>query len=797
MINIFHNYRDFKKKNFIYKDGAPKPETINFESGLIEKSEKAFLKTIDIDKIRGMKTKEERFAYIKKRFDKKHHPDKIAEQWRKIFSRNEQKLKAAVNRYKRDYNEILNRIYKKIDARTLKIESDLKKLYSLKMRERANLRADVDSSLKARQAEPNIKKVTAPAPKRMIPIFRDLDIPIISPIIDSKEYLAYKTYQRETTEKFTNYTKALNTKYLESAQHNAILNPNYRVQYKILSDEFKTNTDRFTRNQLEFIFKTCKDKKTLKSALTFLQARILAMYEANDIIKKDGILDLIELRKSKNEAHRYMDVTRILHTETDEESAYKQLEKKMLLDKGSWIKSIALFTNNLINDVERDGSNASFTKGVKELTGSKENMSYEKAKYVFKTYIKKLANTGVKETMDALDKISKATNGERNEILELNNVSPPSIRNLVLYQRGMILSNRLTPKGIDDKHVTLFMRTNLEGRLKLLKNPHFRNELFQAIQNIKKHYPAIYNKQYLRQIPKKISKIQTRCKYPDMPTSHDKIARLLAMLTLAKEAEWVIKNLDKSHLKGQKIAKRLDQTHAEKIAPSVDMKFKYAGTLHKMGYVSRAERGGLNARNVAIGAVKVWAGLVLIVNLMNARRRNGSFIKGAEEMLQNPYFLGTGGLIYGLGKYQQNPNYRNYFKEGPGGQARIATHTNLSSLAGKKFNNIDKVGKSRIVSFVSNKYEFKAMKSMFSNPRTGVNKVRQILKKSEDRARKNKSSFPIITREDMKRAGLSDSTFNMLPPRGNERMRFLFYKRFLLNSKLNVRQLQNNCKKWR
>ena len=75
MTNVFHNHRDFEKKNFIYKDVEPKHEAEKTISEKTNKSLELFFKKSDLEKMRKM-NKKDRFEYIKKQLDEKYDPVK-------------------------------------------------------------------------------------------------------------------------------------------------------------------------------------------------------------------------------------------------------------------------------------------------------------------------------------------------------------------------------------------------------------------------------------------------------------------------------------------------------------------------------------------------------------------------------------------------------------------------------------------------------------------------------------------------------------------------------------------------
>ena len=78
---------------------------------------------------------------------------------------------------------------------------------------------------------------------------------------------------------------------------------------------------------------------------------------------------------------------------------------------------------------------------------------------------------------------------------------------------------------------------------------------------------------------------------------------------------------------------------------------------------------------------------------MNFKKEHG-FIKGAIQLASNPYAIAGAGAIWGVDKYQKNPEVADYLFKSEGGQERISTHLALGSLSkkmGVKFKKIVKI----------------------------------------------------------------------------------------------------------
>jgi len=798
LLKLF-NHRDSENKKFIFQNAPAPAEAERFEpKKAIEEFEKDFFKGIDLPK----DTNPENIRkFVEEVFTKNFSPEKYENDLKSFVSKYIKDEKIAdrlVNNsvvdYKLRYEDALQRFYDKAEAITVsKYERLSDGVFNPSRKERAKLRADVEATRHAERAKPGHEKVTAPAgePANKIPILRLSlsDIPIISRLIDSKDYREYKKFQVETTEKYREFISAMNVQYFESKQYAEKLSGLSKKEYDKLSGRFKKGVEEHMLMQLEFIFQNSKDAATLKSNLEGLRDKLVAYYKLYDT-NNDGILDFNELKNLDRDTNQVR-VAEVVSMTEDDAELDKKLEALNFYNNEVWQNAVAMMTEQLLTEAVRSGSESAVIEFVKKLTGKKD-LNFDKAAEMFRDIIKKLAKTGVKETLSVIREFNKAVNEGRTEILKMDNIEPKAIRVLVHRQRALILERRLVPQNTDDRNVAEFMSSNLVGRTMILNDPDRRQTLFQAIQNIKKHYSEWYDK--MPQGYKQKKDVSTRTAHPESPTEDDLNARMIAMLTLAKEAEWVIRNLDRTKdNKGKKIAEELDDTKAEEAPPKMDRKFRSVDTLYRTGYVSEAERGGFNGKSIVLGAVKVWAGLTLLLNFMNARKilsKEGQelgWIKGAGAMLTNPYFLGGAAAIYGIHKYQENPAAKNYFFNDAGGQERISTHFSLGSLAKKE-------GKNRVIAFVCNSDEFNAMKYIMKEPQQGKSNVEKLIKMASDRAAKEKKKEPVLTKDDLKDY-VDTKTWALLPSGGDDHMRFLFYKSFLTRAR-NVRQLEEDCRRW-
>jgi len=690
---------------------------------------------------------------------------------------------------------------------------------------------DSDSAKSKTQVDTTINKPTKPAEKKprvpiIGPILKGVDVPILSLALDSSEYREYSAFRRETADKFEGLVEALNKKYFNLDWQKKYLSADRLDKYKKLSKEFSKNMEKYADMQVEFIFKNTHDKKSLTKRLQRLRDIIVNNYKENS--NNQGLIDLPKLEALEKDSKNVNYIMRLVNSGASPDAIATQFESSQFFNKELWVAAVKNITAQLIIDVKANGSEARMIAIVKRLTGSKKEMDFDTAKEKFKDIMEKRAKVGVRQTIALLGAFNKITNAERAEMLEFNGAKP-SLRPFIHREREYLLQRKAIPKGIDDRLVVDFMSANIAGRRKMLANDTYRIALFQAIRNIQQHYPAEYRKR-AKSLPRKI---KDNDYYISKPAAHDRAARVFALLTLAREAEWVIKNLDKTKdYKGAKLVKQFEDTPYEKNIPAPDLKFRDPNKLHKIGYITAASRAGFNGKDLGLAALKGFIGLTIILNLMNARKAEDGWLSGMGQVMTNPFVMGSAGLWYGIDKYKENPEAISYFFQDEGGQRRIRTFAGLTTLS-KKEGNVE------VLDFINNENEFRAMRHIMKMPASGARKVSKMLKeadkqyakqakargKAKAKANKNISAKdqviglvgqglefatdPLKSRTAGKRELTKEILAKHFPnefdqyilsqlptDKRSNTMRYLFYKKFLTNPKLNVRELQSNCMKW-
>ncbi|MBN2096647.1 hypothetical protein JW752_04625 [Candidatus Peregrinibacteria bacterium] len=778
------NHRDFEKPSFVFFAGGPEmAEKIETETSEKEKTPATpkewgehFKDNYEPDKWR---------AGVEKSFQNELKPPKDTPQ--EIMDR---LANDSVARYESKYAELFARIYK-MDADPEKIIETIKEKQT-EERERLaeavkNLHElyDADQRLQAERVSARAEKTTW---VHKIPIagkFLAADIPILSYPTYSAEYRKFLNFREETVNRFDEFLEALGNQYFNVEWQKDHLTEKQFDRYEKLAGKkwhttgFQDGMEVYLAVQLDALFESedARDPAKLKTGLERLRDNLSKRYEK--YANKDGLIDLAELERVEEESKKTLDIIRIINEGKSDEEIYARAEFKEILNRDNWTTATALLTDQFIDSAFNNGTEAAFIAKISELTGKKFDDFHDAADEL-EDFMEKKAETGVKETIKVIRELNSAVNGERAKILALEHVKPDSIHGMVRKERDLLLNGLTVPGGEDEGAVVDFIRADRERRSMILKNPDQKNTLFRAIQNIKTHHEKKYDKEYKKSLPRKVSEL-TDSKNPDKPHHDNQAARLMAIITLGKEAEWIIGQMDQSQeFKDKNLKTGLENVAPDKTPPKIDMKFRDVNKLYSTRYVSHLSRGGFNGRDLALNAGKIMAGLTLFANLMQARKQ-----KKLSAFFTNPVIYGSAAAIWGIGKIQENPEAMHYFSESEGGKERIATHLSLNSLARR-------VNRRPLKRFIGNADEWNAMSKIMENPKRGIKQLERL----RDKARKTNSKEPVLTKKDLQDLIGDDAVWSQLPDTGNDRMRFLFYEKFLTSPR-NIRELKNNCEKWK
>ncbi|MBU1935325.1 hypothetical protein KKF04_04675, partial [Patescibacteria group bacterium] len=334
-----------------------------------------------------------------------------------------------------------------------------------------------------------------------------------------------------------------------------------------------------------------------------------------------------------------------------------------------------------------------------------------------------------------------------------------------------------------DRILVEFMSTNRKGRETMLATR--SDELFRAIKNVQKHYKKTYKDRFRDTLPDEIGQLRTRTIDREKPTGHDRAARLMALITLADEAEWLINNLSSTRrFEEQNLAEELENTQADKTTIALALKFKDTRKQHTYSYKSALYRGGFNTGDLAIKGLKVLGAMTVISNVANSiKDASGDDIfekitDAVGKTVTNPAVLAGAAVTAGAHAIEQYPELKNYPFASEYGRHGITTYIKLDRLS-------KKVGSENLAGFTGSFAEWEVMEQL--QPR----QIKQLLEKAKERD----PSYPMIRTADLEGLITERRIMSALPGEPvDSRVRYLFYQRFISGSeKPNIGQLREMC----
>lgn len=548
-----------------------------------------------------------------------------------------------------------------------------------------------------------------------------------------------------------------------------------------LGDALKEGLNAKFRGKIDFLFEEGKASKETIEALKTEFLKRLSEYAKID--GKTGTISRVDAevmwRAAAEVLKREQSMIDLISKGSDS-AVKKALETRAEMDPEAWIKAVTMTGEAMIENAIESGNEQGFVNAITTLAKKPAgSFDFDEASNLFLNQLTLRASTGAKNAIDFLEHSNRELN-RGNPILE--RIEPRAFSTLVFSERNMLLERTTIPKSEYDKAVVEFMSTNREGRDEMLEDPKKRRVLFEAIKVIKEDY-EIALEEY-GDVPERIT---SNFGHPNKKlTQYDKMARLRALIMIAKETEWIVKNLSKApeYQKAyQKKAEGESKSMEEELkkttvkrrteegglyVPNLD--FENIHTVYKTGYVSIAARNGFNGKDLALSTAKGIAGFTVAINIMNA-------IKNKGGLLSNPYIFSGAAIFYGIKKYQENPEVGDYFSATPGKRANLETNMRLRSLA-------KKTGRRRLKNFIAKESEWKAMEDL------DADEIKTLIGESTERY----APHPVITKADLK-PFIAKEAWVHLPEEGFERERFMFYTKFLAGNK-NIHILKEECQKW-
>ena len=807
MSHVNCKYRQFEKSNLVYNGQAPASAEISAEA-FLEKAKQELLGTEFFENVKGLskKTPEEIRVLVEGQFHERYSTDAFRDYLEKNLPTSisaetkERLLKETLQQYEWEYRQAMAQFYRSFEQRIIECGDLEDEARTATKKALKSLAEAIEKDQALKKATPEIGETVPKAERSTIlgkwpysvPIFGHLlenyDIPIISRLVDKGDYVKYMDFRKKMGEVFVDeFLPALNETYLNLDRLKPKLNNNQVDEYKDLSELFQDSMEGMVQGQLAYIFETVKTPDDLSKKLEDLRDVIKGEYDRRS--GPDEIMDWEDLMKIKAEIAPIWDVMAMMRNGESEEEIKNKLKGTLELHREAWELAAGNLTEEIIAATENNSLETSFIEAVKKDSKKPENLDFSRAKEEFRAKMSIMGKAGVTEALKFARDFYKNVFGDLAEIQSLGEY-PASIRSLASVERSNLLNRVTYSENIDDIKLINFMSATPDQRQKLLENPTERLAVLQAVKNVL----ARPNDKNWDEWEKKAKKLPEKgekkgSSKPGEFNENNQIAQYIALISLANEADWTIRNMDKMEdNKGQNL---LVEYKATKKDPVLAPPFKFKDTRkpYPMRYTTVAESHGFTLENMAMRGAQAWAVGTIFFNFMNSRKGKGplkwitEIDQIATKMAKNPYVLGSAGLLYGLHKYKEDPRYKGYFSETRGGQERINQFSGLRSLAKKDTKALQ--------DFILNADEFKAMESMFKeNPKQGINNIKKITEK----ASKRHAPYPMITKNDLKDS-VDQAAWYELPDRGNEHMRYLFYSKFL-TSEVNIGQLRQNCLEW-
>ncbi len=595
------------------------------------------------------------------------------------------------------------------------------------------------------------------------------------------------------------YIPALNEKYLNLDWQEKILKKNEFIQYKTLAESFKDNARENAKGRLEAVFKRFEETKnaeTLKSDLETIQNDITATYKA--LANPEGFINLDQLKATAKKASECVNFARNLRDTVNKEEMLKIMDARDFFARKESITASKEMGERISRKAERDGAETNFIKAV-QLHTQKSVANFEDARIVFSQELENETQKSFRKGFGLAEKVGQDTFSGLDGLNGLEEAKgmesqSPEFKAIVDRERTNFIIGRFQLENVDDIRLQAFMRLNTrDEREAALANPTESAALFQSIANIKAREQGPEGDEWRGQLPKKTDIIRVTNNI-NRPTAHELVARHMAVVGLAKEADYMIKNLATTEaMKKMGVEGRykavVDSPNPN--PPPTDYKFKDTFRRSKARYVSEVERAGFNRRDIGFALLQTWGVITFLLNAKNAWSGWKDIPKMLEKMAKNPFIYISGTAVLGPHAAKKDPESLSYLTQSKGGQERITQHWKLNSIS-------EHVGYTSLKNYIENGKEAAAMENLIKNDKGNTNdRERPKLKIALENAEKRPGK-PVLEKEDL--VGVIDENaikkLQDTPDKSQQRIRYLFYKKFLTDPKVNLEQLKKNCRNW-
>jgi hypothetical protein len=579
---------------------------------------------------------------------------------------------------------------------------------------------------------------------------------------------------------------ALDEKYLNLDGQEKILKlkKDQFSEYKTLSGKFKDNVQENAKGRLETVFRRfgqTKDAGILKTDLESIRDDITATYKS--LASPEGFINLDSLGATAKMASRCVDFSKMLNSPASKEEMLKIMDARDFFARKESIVAAGGIAESIIRKVRNDGAEKKFIEAVNsEIKSEKEATDFDEACELFDRELKTQTQLSFRKGFDLAEKVSQKVFGADVEAKGLDTLSP-AFQEMVGKERKIFLSPEARLGNVDDIRLRDFMQLNTrEQREGYLANPTKSATLFKSINTIIGREEGKEDQEWKGKFPKKGEKIITGFDYGH-PTTYNLLARHLAVVGLAKEAKTLIENLDSTDaFNGMNLKERLVAAKPDENPAPSDYKFKDNFVQPRARYVSEVERAGFNRRDIGFAVLQAWGAITFFLNAKNAWSGWGKIDETLAKMAQNPFIYLGGGAVLGPHSLRKDPESLGYLTQSKGGQERILEHWRFRSIS-------EEVGYTSFKNFVTNNAG--AMRDL-----VGKDPQRTLIKEALANAEKRPGKPVLLNTDFEKNRDKKKEGLKPIIVTPQDRIRYLFYKKFLMDPKVNLEQLLKNCQEW-
>ena len=550
--------------------------------------------------------------------------------------------------------------------------------------------------------------------------------------------------------------------------------------YRNLSAKFAKNMEAWMERKLEFLLKK-EDVK--QSDLASFRDEIKGRYELYSSI--DGRSDIISIRDLaflEAAARPTPDLLkRIMEDRSDK--GIKRLEVMQLMNPEGWQQAVRVMGYAFVSSVTDAGSEQKFVETMKQYDAEIED--FNDAEAAFNERLAERAGVGVPETVTFFREMTQEAHAE---ILQYSrSIKPPSLSLQVYKQLDYLRSGVLVPEKDGDRMLVRFMNSDREGRNGLLAHPGSRRILLRAIKQATEQYPQIYEKQFSN-IPDDPSKLR-RSKRIERPTHHDRAAQLQALIILGNEATVIVSQLNASEEhKREDYMAEIDGIQLPEDIRSVRTGLRFKSASRRPGrYRSRLERGGFNARDLALHGIQALGALTVVSNFAQSysQASGDDFL---DKLFNTVEIAATNqgvwtGVAMTAGAYvtKRDPAWLKYPWLSQYQRDERMARVHLEFLT-------NRFGSNNVNKLLHNEHEWRAMKKLEGQQ----DKVKELLKKANERCKGTRGK-PILTVADIESV-VSDKSIVVNLNRGTRaaRVRFEFFSKFM-GGKPDVNHIKELC----